>query len=149
MAGGLTTIEEKSLGAIAKGGTTPIREFLPYGRAPTAKGLVVMDTSGNDLESVTAMVAGGAQVVLFTTGRGTPVGNPIAPVIKVASNTPLYERMRDDMDLNAGVVLEGEAIPEVGRRIFEHLLQVAAGQPTCAERWGHREFAIEPLGPRV
>jgi len=149
MAGGLTTIEEKSLGAIAKGGTTPIREFLPYGRAPTAKGLVVMDTSGNDLESVTAMVAGGAQVVLFTTGRGTPVGNPIAPVIKVASNTPLYERMRDDMDLNAGVVLGGETIPEVGRRIFEHLLQVAAGQPTCAERWGHREFAIEPLGPRV
>ena len=88
-------------------------------------------------------------MVLFTTGRGTPVGNPVAPVIKVASNTPLFERMRDDMDLNAGGVLEGEAIPEVGRRIFEYLLQVAAGRLTCAERWGHREFAIEPLGPRV
>lgn len=149
IAGGLTTIEEKSLGAIAKGGTTPIREFLPYGKKPTSKGLVIMDTSGNDLESVTGMVAGGAQIILFTTGRGTPVGNPIVPVIKIASNTPLFERMQDDIDLNAGVVLEGESLYQVGRRIFEHLLSVASGQLTCAERWGHREFAIETLGPRV
>ncbi len=149
MAGGLTTIEEKSLGAIAKGGTTPVREFLPYGQRPTTRGLVVMDTAGNDLESVTAMVAGGAQVVLFTTGRGSPVGNPIAPVIKVASNTPAYERLSDDMDINAGTVIAGEPLHEAGRRIFELLLAVADGTSTAAEQWGHREFAIEPRGPKV
>ena len=149
MAGGLTTIEEKSLGAIAKGGTAPVQEFLAYGQPPTAQGLVVMDTAGNDLESVTAMVAGGAQVILFTTGRGSPVGNPIAPVVKVASNTPVYERLLDDMDLNAGTVIEGEALHEVGRRIFELLLAVADGSSTAAEQWGHREFAIEPCGPKV
>jgi len=149
MAGGLTTIEEKSLGAIAKGGTAPVREFLAYGQPPTAQGLVVMDTAGNDLESVTAMVAGGAQVVLFTTGRGSPVGNPIAPVIKVASNTPVYERLLDDMDLNAGTVIAGEALNEVGGRILELLLAVADGTSTAAEQWGHHEFAIEPRGPRV
>lgn len=149
MAGGLTTIEEKSLGAIAKGGTAPVREFLAYGQPPTAQGLVVMDTAGNDLESVTAMVAGGAQVILFTTGRGSPVGNPIAPVIKVASNTPVYERLLDDMDLNAGTVIAGEALNEVGGRILELLLAVADGTSTAAEQWGHHEFAIEPRGPRV
>jgi altronate dehydratase large subunit len=149
MAGGLTTIEEKSLGAIAKGGTAPVREFLAYGQRPTAQGLVVMDTAGNDLESVTAMVAGGAQVILFTTGRGSPVGNPIAPVIKVASNTPVYKRLLDDMDLNAGTVIAGEPLNEVGRRIFELLLAVAEGTSTAAEQWGHREFAIEPRGPKV
>jgi len=150
MAGGLTTIEEKSLGAIAKGGSTLIQEFVGYGERPTARGLVVMDTAGNDPESVTAMVAGGAPIILFTTGRGTPVGNPIAPVIKIASNTPVYKKMADDMDLNAGTVLEGEPLLKVVQRIFEFLLKVANGAFTSAERLGHRElFAIEPRGPRV
>ena len=150
MAGGLTTLEEKSLGAITKGGSTLIQEFVGYGERPTARGLVVMDTAGNDPESVTAMVAGGAQIVLFTTGRGTPVGNPIAPVIKIASNTPVYKKLADDMDLNAGTVLEGKTLLEVGRRIFEFLCKVAGGASTAAERWGYRElFAIEPRGPRV
>ena len=149
MAGGITTIEEKSLGAIAKGGTTPVMEFLPYGGEPTARGLVVMDTSGNDPESVTGMVAGGAQLILFTTGRGTPLGNPIAPVIKIASNTPLFEHMRDDIDFDAGPVLDGEPISRLAGKLLALLVEVAEGRPTRAEEWGHREFAIESRAPRV
>lgn len=147
--GGLTTIEEKSLGAIIKGGTTPIQEVVGYGLAPKRRGLVVMDTAGNDLESVTAMVAGGAQIILFTTGRGSPVGNPIAPVIKIASNSWTYNHLRDDIDLNAGTVLDGESLSDVGIRILKFLLEVANGELTVAEGWGHREFAIESLGPRI
>jgi|Deesub1362B_J571_1020462.scaffolds.fasta_scaffold00358_24 altronate dehydratase large subunit len=149
MEGGLTTIEEKSLGAIAKGGTTPVMEFLPYGESPTARGLVVMDTSGNDPESVTGMVAGGAQLVLFTTGRGTPLGNPIAPVIKISSNTPLFERMRDDIDFDAGPILRGSSVTRVAGELLELLIAVAGGKLTRAEEWGHREFAIEARAPRV
>ncbi|MGY4706714.1 UxaA family hydrolase [Candidatus Bipolaricaulota sp. J31] len=149
VAGGITTIEEKSLGAIAKGGTTPVMEFLPYGGKPTARGLVVMDTSGNDPESVTGMVAGGAQLILFTTGRGTPLGSPTAPVIKIASNTPLFERMRDDLDFDAGPVLDGKPISQLAGELLALLVEVAEGRPTRAEEWGHREFAIESRAPRV
>ena len=150
IAGGLTTIEEKSLGAIAKGGSTPIREFLEYARRPTQHGLVIMDTSGNDPESVTAMVAGGAQMVVFTTGRGSPTGCPIAPVIKVASNSAMYHRLQDDMDLDAGVVVSaGESLDRVGRRIFNEIRAVANGQQTAAEAWGHKEFAISEIGSRL
>jgi altronate dehydratase large subunit len=149
IAGGLTTIEEKSLGTISKGGSTPIREFLRYGRRPSQRGLVVMDTAGNDMESVTGMVAGGAQVVVFTTGRGSPTGCPIAPVIKVATNTPMYERLKDDMDINAGSALDNEPLAAVGMRIFREIADVANGKETAAEVWGHHEFTIEVLGPRV
>lgn len=147
--GGLTTIEEKSLGTISKGGTNPVVEVVGYAHKPTRRGLVIMDTPGNDLQSVTAMIAGGAQVAVFTTGRGTPTGNPIAPVIKVATNTPMYERLRDDIDINAGTILDGEPLPEVGLRIFEEIVAVASGKITAAESWGHREFAIETIGPRL
>ena len=95
-----------------------MQEFLPYAYRPTRRGLVVMDTPGNDPESVTGMVAGGAQVVVFTTGRGTPVGCPIAPVIKVASNSAMYRRLQDDTDIDAGTMLEGEP---AGRRRAAHL----------------------------
>jgi altronate dehydratase large subunit len=150
MAGGLTTIEEKSLGAIAKGGSTPIREFLEYAHRPTRHGLVCMDTPGNDPESVTAMMAGGAQVVVFTTGRGSPTGCPIAPVIKVASNSAMYLRLQDDMDLDAGTVVSaGESLDRVGRRILDEIMAVANGRQTAAEAWGHKEFAISEIGSRL
>jgi altronate dehydratase large subunit len=150
MAGGLTTIEEKSLGAIHKGGSSPLREFIPYAHRPTQRGLVIMDTPGNDPESVTAMVAGGAQVVVFTTGRGSPTGCPIAPVIKVASNTAMYRRLRDDMDIDAGVIISaGESLTSVGQCIFDEIVAVADGKRTAAEAWGHKEFAISGIGPRL
>lgn len=148
--GGLTTIEEKSLGAIAKGGSTPVQEYLGYAGRPSQRGLVVMDTPGNDLESVTGMIAGGAQVVVFTTGRGSPTGSPIAPVIKVATNSAMYHRLQDDMDIDAGTIIEeGEPVASVGQRIFAEIVAVANGKITAAEAWGHREFAINMIGPRV
>jgi altronate dehydratase large subunit len=150
IAGGLTTIEEKSLGAIAKGGTGTVREFVGYGVRPARRGLVLMDTPGNDPESVTGMVAGGAQVVVFTTGRGSPTGCPIAPVIKVASNTAMFDRLPGDMDLNAGTVLDGtESLDRAGDRILSEVLEVAGGKITAAEAWGAREFAINIVGPRM
>jgi altronate dehydratase large subunit len=150
IAGGLTTVEEKSLGAIEKGGATTVQEFVPYAHRPTKRGLIVMDTPGNDPESVTGKVAGGAQVVIFTTGRGSPTGSPIAPVIKVASNSAMYRRMADDMDLDAGTIIEqGESLASVGQRIFAELFAVANGKQTAAEEWGHKEFAINIIGPRV
>jgi altronate dehydratase large subunit len=150
IAGGLTTIEEKSLGAISKGGSTPVREFIGYAHRPTRRGLVIMDTAGQDAESVTGMVAGGAQVVVFTTGRGSPIGCPIAPVIKVASNSAMYLRLQDDMDVDAGTIVEsGESVSEVGRRIFDQIIAAANGEQTAAEMWGLGEFAISILGRRM
>jgi altronate dehydratase len=150
MAGGLTTIEEKSLGAIAKGGSTPIRECVGYARRPSARGLVVMDTPGSDPESVTGMVAGGAQVVAFTTGRGSPTGCPIAPVIKVCSNSATYRRLAEDMDMDAGSIVEaGKSLADAGERILREIVAVAEGKQTAAEAWGQRQFAIETIGPRL
>lgn len=145
--GGITTLEEKSLGCILKGGTTPLMEVVEYAQRPTRKGLVVMDTPGHDIESVTGMVAGGCQVVLFTTGRGSPTGNPIAPVIKIATNSRTFERMQENMDINAGRIVDGTAtLEEVGREIFEKTIAVANGELTAAEEWGAREFAITRIG---
>ncbi len=145
--GGLSTIEEKSLGCIRKAGTSPIQEVVGYGYAPSARGLVVMDTPGHDIESMTGMVAGGAQVIVFTTGRGTPTGNPIAPVIKVASNSLVARSLPDVIDVHAGDVLEGSSsLDATGIRIFEHLLAVASGRLTFSEKMGHREFALRRHG---
>lgn len=141
--GGLTTLEEKSLGAAKKGGTRPIQQVVEYAVRPTARGLVIMDTPGNDIEQMVGMVAGGAQVAVFTTGRGTPTGSPIVPVIKVATNSTTAARMRDNIDLDAGRILEGEeTLESLGRRIYETILAVAQGAPTKAELLGHREFAV-------
>ncbi|MFB6138660.1 MAG: UxaA family hydrolase [Halobacteriaceae archaeon] len=146
--GGLTTIEEKSLGAIAKGGTTPVRDVVEYGeRLPDGSGLVVMDSTGYDVESVVGKVAGGAQVVAFTTGRGSTTGNPLAPVLKVTSNPRTADRMADNLDLDASTVLDGEAVDAVGERCYESLLAVADGEPTAAERHGLREFAVTEVQP--
>lgn len=147
--GGLTTIAEKSLGAVAKGGTTALVDVYQYAEQTVAKGLVVMDTPGFDPPSVTGMVAGGANVVVFTTGRGSCYGCKPAPSIKVASNTTMYENMIDDMDINAGEILAGRSVDEVGREIFEEILAVASGQKTKSEIQGigDEEFIPWTVGP--
>jgi altronate dehydratase large subunit len=147
---GLTTLAEKSLGAIRKGGTTPIVEVVEYAEGPSRKGLVIMDGPAHDVISVTGMVAAGAQVVVFTTGLGTPVGSPIAPVIKVSSNSSIYERWKDNIDVNAGAILDGEeTLQSLGEQIFQEIVDVASGKLTRAELLGHREFAIHTINPTV
>jgi altronate hydrolase len=149
--GGLTTIYEKSLGAIAKGGSTALVDVVGYAEPIRARGLVVMDTPGYDPVSMTGIVAGGANVLVFTTGRGSVFGCKPAPSIKVATNTPLYEHMIDDMDINAGVILEGTPVEEVGRQIFEEILEVASGKKTKSELSGvgEEEFAPWSIGPTL
>jgi len=150
IAGGLTTLEEKSLGCILKGGTTPIVQVIGYAESPSIKGLVIMDGPAHDIVSNTGMVAAGAQLIVFTTGRGTPIGSPIAPVVKVSSNSALYQRMKDNIDINAGVILEGEAsLRDIGEQIFREIMEVASGKLTCAEILGHKEFAIHTIAPTV
>jgi altronate dehydratase large subunit len=144
--GGLTTIEEKSLGCIRKGGSTTITEVVKYGQKPTKKGLVIMDGTANDVMSNIGMLAAGAQIIVFTTGRGTPVGSPVAPVIKVSTNSKTYERMKDNFDVNAGVIVAGEGtIQTVGKQIFDEIVEVASGKLTRAEILGHREFDIHTM----
>jgi len=149
--GGLTTIYEKSLGAIAKGGSTALVDVVGYAEPVTAKGFVVMDTPGYDPVSMTGIVAGGANVLVFTTGRGSVFGCKPAPSIKVATNTPMYNHMNDDMDINAGVILEGTPVETVGRQIFEEILAVASGQKTKSELSGvgEEEFAPWSIGPTL
>ncbi|TBL75808.1 altronate dehydratase [Paenibacillus thalictri] len=146
--GGLSSLEEKSLGAAAKAGSRPLQELIEYAEHPTKKGLVWMDTPGQDIEQLTGMVAGGAQVVLFTSGRGTPTGSPIAPVIKIATNTRMFENMADNMDMNAGTIIEGmESVQAVGRRIYDEVLHVATGKWTKAEILKQYDFGINRIGP--
>jgi altronate hydrolase len=149
--GGLTTIYEKSLGAIAKAGSTALVDVVQYAEPVRAKGFVVMDTPGYDPVSMTGIVAGGANVLVFTTGRGSVFGCKPAPSIKVATNTPLYQHMIDDMDINAGRILEGATVEEVGREIFEMILAVASGQKTKSELAGvgEDEFAPWQIGPTL
>lgn len=144
VAGGLLNITIKSLGAIAKGGTTRIEGVTEYSEPPSGRGLQLMQGPGYDQESVPGLVAAGANVVVFTTGRGTTIGNAICPVIKLASNTPIFERMANDIDLNAGTIIDGtETIDEVGRRVFDRVVDVAGGGTLArAEVHKHREFQI-------
>jgi len=147
IAGGITTIEEKSLGCIYKGGTTPLEEVIRYAFPPTKKGLVLMDTPGHDVDQLTGMMAGGAQIAVFTTGRGTPTGSPIAPVIKITGNAETYRKMRDNIDLNVSQVLQGkETVKGAGQRIFEEMIAVASGKLTKAEKLGQRDFCIFKIG---
>lgn len=136
-AGGLTTILEKSLGAVAKGGTTNLVDVYEYAQTVTAKGFVFMDTPGYDPVSITGQVAGGANLVCFTTGRGSVYGCKPAPSIKLATNSALYERMIEDMDVNCGAIVDGSAsVQDKGREIFEMVLRVAGGEKTSSERLG-------------
>ncbi|MBN1399591.1 MAG: UxaA family hydrolase, partial [Anaerolineae bacterium] len=146
--GGITTVEEKALGDVLKGGTTPIVDVLRYGQIPTHPGLSFMDTPGNDTTSVTGLAAAGSHIVVFTTGRGNPMGNPLAPVIKLTGNSHTFRRMPGDIDLDAGTILRGEeTVAQVGERIFELCLRVASGEMPAAEELGHTEFAILRQGP--
>jgi altronate hydrolase len=149
--GGLTTIYEKSLGAVAKAGSTALSGVYLYGEPIASKGFVVMDSPGFDPASVTGLVASGCNVVCFTTGRGSCFGCKPTPSIKIATNTPMYERMIDDMDLNAGVILDGVPVAEVGRQIFELVLEVASGKKTKSELHGigEEEFAPWSIGPTL
>ena len=149
-AGGLTTIYEKSLGAVAKGGHSPLAEVYRYADPVRTPGFCFMDTPGYDPVSMTGLVAGGCNIGVFTTGRGSVYGCKPAPCIKVATNTPLFQIMGDDMDLNAGTILDGtECVEEVGQRIFEKIIAVAGGEPTKSELAGigDEEFAPWMLGP--
>ncbi len=133
MDGGISTITEKSLGCIAKGGSSPIEQVVDYAERPSSKGLVLMDAPGYDTESMTGVAAAGAQVILFTTGRGNPIGFPAVPVIKVASNPALFEKMAADMDVNAGTILSGERLEDVAGEIESFLFRVLSGKLTKAE----------------
>ena len=146
--GGLTTILEKSLGAVAKGGTTALRQVVGYAERPTERGLIFMDTPGYDPVSVTGEVAGGANLVCFTTGRGSVFGCKPVPSLKLATNSELYRRMPDDMDIDCGVILTGTSVADLGARIFAELVAVASGKATKseAEDFGDEEFVPWQLG---
>jgi altronate dehydratase large subunit len=145
--GGLSTLEEKSLGAIRKGGTRPIQGVLRNDReglgSPGRSGLWLQDGPGWDVPSITHMVAAGAQVVVFTTGRGSTTGHAISPVLKVTGNPETYRNLSDNIDVNAGTILDGgESLNSVGRRIFEEVVEIASGRMTKAEALGFQDFIV-------
>ncbi len=148
-AGGLTTVFEKSLGGVTKGGTTPLQDVFLYAEPITTRGFVFMDTPGHDPVSVTGLVAGGANIVCFTTGRGSVFGCRPAPSLKLATNSLVYRNMEEDMDINCGVILEGTPLAAVGRQIFEEVIAVASGKKTKSEQAGvgEEEFAPWIIGP--
>jgi altronate hydrolase len=146
-AGGLTTITEKSLGAVTKGGTTTLREVVGYAEQITGPGLVFMDTPGYDPVSVTGLVAGGANVVCFTTGRGSVFGCKPVPSLKLASNSATYRRMTEDMDVDCGVILDGASVEETGRQVYEEILAVASGKRTKSEEVGLGDDEFVPWQP--
>jgi altronate dehydratase large subunit len=161
---GLSTIEEKSLGAYAKSGTRPIVGLLKPGLRPIRPGLYLMDTVNdgpvrfgipniNDTQTVTEMVASGCHMIIFTTGAGSVVGQAVAPIIKGVSNSRVFQRMSDDMDINGGTIADGlETVAQVGERIAEKVIALASGEPSKSEALGHQEFVLnyktyEPAGP--
>jgi altronate hydrolase len=148
-AGGLTTVYEKSLGGVTKGGTTPLMDVFCYAEPITTRGFVFMDTPGHDPVSITGLVAGGANIICFTTGRGSVFGCKPVPSIKLATNSLVYRHMEEDMDINCGVILEGTPLEVVGRQIFEEVIAVASGKRSKSELSGvgEEEFAPWMIGP--
>ena len=143
-AGGLSTLDEKSLGCIRKGGTRPIVEVLQQAERPTKHGAIVMDTAGFDISSVTSMVAGGCNAVIFTTGRGTPTGNAIVPVLKVTGNERTYKMMDDNMDVDLSAIIRGEkTYQEMGREMLNDIEAMCNGKMTKAETYGFSDIAVD------
>ncbi|HWQ52612.1 MAG TPA: altronate dehydratase family protein [Bryobacteraceae bacterium] len=146
--GGLSNILEKSLGAVAKAGTSTLNDAVDYAERITGPGFVFMNTPGYDPVSLTGLAAGGCNLIAFTTGRGSAIGFPTIPVLKLASNSATYRRMRDNMDVNAGAVADGDrTLEDVGQEVFDLVLRVASGEKTRAECLGHREFVPWRIGP--
>ena len=141
--GGISTIEEKSLGSVEKSGAAPLQGVVDFAERPTGRGLHFMDTPGQDIEQMVGMIAGGCQIVAFTTGRGTPTGSPIAPCVKIGSNSATSARQAGDIDIDAGPILEGrETVATMGARIYQKLVDVAGGELTVSERRNQHDFAI-------
>lgn len=133
---------------MAKGGASPLIDVYEYAERISSPGFCFMNTPGYDPVSLTGLAAGGCNMIAFTTGRGSAIGFPTIPVIKIATNSNTYRRMQDNMDVNAGAIADGErTIQEVGRDVFDLMLEVASGRKTCAERLGHQEFVPWRIGP--
>jgi len=147
MDGGMSTIAEKSMGCIHKGGTTRINQVVDYGEWPTEKGLILQDGPGYDGDSMAGLAASGSQIMFFSTGRGTPAGFPCLPVIKVASNSPLYRAMADDMDMNAGSLIEGKPLEELREELIDCMVRVINGEKTKAEANGMEVFTMMTVNP--
>ncbi len=146
--GGLSNILEKSLGASAKAGTSPMMDAVDYAERVTAPGFNFMNTPGYDPVSLSGLAAGGVNLIAFTTGRGSAIGFPTVPVIKIATNSATFKRMRENMDVNAGRIVDGEAtVEQIGQEIFDLCLRAASGEKTCAEKLGHNEFVPWRIGP--
>jgi altronate dehydratase large subunit len=148
--GGLTTIEEKSLGAILKGGTSELREVIEYAEIPKERGLIVMNSPGREVEVVSGFMASGAQLVVFSTGLGAPFGLPVVPVMKVTGNPRTALEKADDIDVDVSRILRGEeSIQEAGKRIYNEILEVSSGKPVKAEILGYRFVDIWRIGPTL
>lgn len=143
--GGISTLEDKSLGCTQKSGSAPVRGVLSYGMPVEVKGLNLLSAPGNDLVAATALAASGAHIVLFTTGRGTPFASPV-PTVKISSNTPLYEHKKNWIDFNCGTMVEGKQLSELGKELFDHVLEVASGRPVKSEEAGFHDMAIFKQG---
>ncbi|MGP8152920.1 MAG: UxaA family hydrolase [Smithella sp.] len=147
MDGGISTIAEKSMGCIFKGGSGTINQVVDYGQAPTEQGLILQDGPGYDGDSIAGLAASGSQLMFFSTGRGTPVGFPIMPVIKVASNTRIYKAMTDDIDINAGVLVEGHQLKQLCDEMIKQMIDVINGEKTKAEANGMDVFTFMTVHP--
>ncbi|MFA5467187.1 MAG: altronate dehydratase, partial [Candidatus Izemoplasmatales bacterium] len=147
MDGGMSTIAEKSMGCIVKGGTGTINEVVDYGAVPAEKGLILQDGPGYDADSMAGFAASGSQLMLFSTGRGTPAGFPTIPVIKVASNSRLYGAMKDDMDINAGDLVEGKPLKALRDEMIDLMIRVINGEPTKPEANGMGVFTFMTVHP--